>query len=95
MRQISNTGHDSNKCKLHALINTEQIKFNNSCNPGDGTDQRVQSLMLMMMMIKFNDACHHSVQNLSSSTLLYRNIKTEEYRSIILPLVFMGVKLVL
>jgi hypothetical protein len=32
IRQISNTGHDSNKSKLHALINTDQIKFNDACH---------------------------------------------------------------
>jgi len=37
-----------------------------SCNFGDGTDERVQSLMFMMMMM---------VQNLLSSSLLSRNIK--------------------
>jgi hypothetical protein len=56
--QMPNTGHDSNKSTLHALINKDNIKS--------------------------NDACHHSVQNLLSSTLLYRNI--------ILPLVFCGYK---
>jgi hypothetical protein len=29
-----------------------------SCNSGDGTDQRVQSLMFMMMMIKIVYFCH-------------------------------------
>jgi len=41
---MSNTGHVSNKPKLHALINKDKIKS--------------------------KDSCHHSVQNLLSSTLL-------------------------
>jgi len=60
---MSNTGHDSDKSKLHALINKDKIKS--------------------------NDACHHSVESLLSYTLLYRNIKIEIYRNIILPLVFL------
>jgi len=63
---MSNTGHDSNRSKLHGLINKDKIKS--------------------------NDTCHHSVQNLLSSTLLYRNIKIKVYRNIILPLVFYGYK---
>jgi hypothetical protein len=66
---MSSTGQDSNKSKLHALINDDKIRS--------------------------KDACHHSVQDLLSSTLLHRNIKIEVYRNIILPLVFMGIKLVL
>jgi hypothetical protein len=45
--------------------------------------------------IKFRDTCHHLVQNLLSSTPLYRNIKIEVYRNKTLPPVFLGVKLVL
>lgn len=38
--------------------------------------------------IKSKDACNHSVQNLLSSTLIYRNIKIEVYRNIISHFVF-------
>jgi len=42
--------------------------------------------------LKSKNACYHSVQNLLSSSLLYKNIKMKIYRTIILHVVFMGVK---
>jgi hypothetical protein len=39
------------------------------------------------------NACYHSVQSLLSSRLLSRNVKVKIYKTIILPVVFMGVKL--
>ena len=39
------------------------------------------------------NACYHSVQNLLSSKLLSKNLKIKIYRTKILPVVFMGVKL--
>ena len=39
------------------------------------------------------NACYHSVQNLLSSRLLSKNLKIKIYRTIILSVVFMGVKL--
>jgi len=43
--------------------------------------------------LKSGNACYHSVQNLlSSSGVLYKNINIKIYRTIILPVVFMGVK---
>jgi len=39
------------------------------------------------------NACYHSVQNLLSSNLLPKNLKIKIYRTLILPIVFMGVKL--
>jgi hypothetical protein len=41
---------------------------------------------------RFNsgNACYHSVQNLLSSRLLSRNIKTRIYRTILLPVVLYG-----
>ena len=38
-------------------------------------------------------ACYHLVQNLLSSRLLSKNLKIKTYRTIILPVVFLGVKL--
>jgi len=43
--------------------------------------------------LRSGNAFYHSVQNLLSSRLLSKNLKTEIYRTIILPIVFMGVKL--
>ena len=36
---------------------------------------------------------YHSVQNLLSSSLIFKNINIKIYRTVILPVVFMGVKL--
>jgi len=43
--------------------------------------------------LKPGNACYHSMQNLMSSNLLSKNIKIKMYRSIILPLFCMSVKL--
>jgi hypothetical protein len=39
------------------------------------------------------NACYHSVKCILSSRLLSRNVKVKIYKTIILPVVFMGVKL--
>jgi len=43
--------------------------------------------------LKLGNACHHSVQNLLSSSLLSKNLKIKIYTTIILPVVLYGVKL--
>ena len=43
--------------------------------------------------LKSGIACYHSVQNLLSSRLLSKNLKIKVYRTIILPVFCMGVKL--
>ena len=43
--------------------------------------------------LKLRNACDHSVQNLLSSSLLSQNLKIKIYRTIILPVVCMDVKL--
>ena len=43
--------------------------------------------------LRSGNACYHSVQNLLSSRLLSKNLKVKIHRTIILPVVFMGVKL--
>ena len=43
--------------------------------------------------LKLGNACYHSVQNLLSSSLLSKNLKFKINRTIILPVVFMDVKL--
>jgi len=40
--------------------------------------------------VKSGNACYYSVQNLLSSTLLSKNIKTEIYKNMILPVVLNG-----
>jgi hypothetical protein len=42
---------------------------------------------------KSGNACYHAVQNLLFSSLLSKNIKIKIYRTVILPLFCMGVKL--
>ena len=43
--------------------------------------------------LKSENACYHSVQNLLSSRLLSKNLKVKIYRTIILPVFCMGMKL--
>ena len=40
--------------------------------------------------LKPGNACYHSVQNLLSISLLYKNLKIKVYRTIILSVVFYG-----
>ena len=40
--------------------------------------------------LKPGNACYHSVQNLLSSSLLFKNLKIKIYRIIILPVVLYG-----
>jgi len=40
--------------------------------------------------MKSGNACYHLVQNLLSSSLLYKNLKIKTYRTIILPVVLYG-----
>jgi len=42
--------------------------------------------------LKSGNACYHSVQNVLFSTLLSKNVKIKVYRTIILHVVFYGVK---
>ena len=43
--------------------------------------------------VKSGNACYHSVQNLLSSSLISKNIKIKIYRTVILRVFCMGVKL--
>ena len=43
--------------------------------------------------LKLGNACYHSVQNLLSSSLLSKNLNIKIYRTIILPVFCMDVKL--
>jgi hypothetical protein len=47
-------------------------------------------LMNAKNRLKLGNACYHSVQNLLSSRLLYKNLKIKIYRTIILPVVLYG-----
>ena len=43
--------------------------------------------------LKSGNACYHSVQNILSSRLLSKNLKIKIYRTVILPMFCIGVKL--
>jgi sorting nexin-29 len=60
-----------------------------------GTTVTDQNLMQEEIKRRLNsgNACYHSVQNLMSSQLLSRNLKIRIYKTIILPVFCMGVKL--
>ena len=42
---------------------------------------------------ELKDACYRSVQNVLLSSLIHKNIKIKVYRTVILPVVCVGVKL--
>ena len=44
----------------------------------------------MLSRLKSRNACYHSVQNLSSSSLLSKNLNIKIYITIILPVVLYG-----
>ena len=44
----------------------------------------------MKSRLKSGNACYHSVQNLLSSSLLFKNLKIKISRTIILPIVLYG-----
>jgi len=61
----------------------------------DRTPTGQYKCIVLFWLVKSKDsrnACYHSVQDLSSSSLLSKNLKINIYRTIILPVVFMGVK---
>jgi len=48
----------------------------------------IQEEIKMRLMLR--NVCYHLVQNLMSSSVLYKNIKIKMYRSVILPVVLCG-----
>ena len=48
------------------------------------------SISLSKSRLKLGNACHHSVQNLLSSSLLSKNLTIKIYRTIISPVVLYG-----
>jgi len=55
----------------------------------EGVEQFIYSIQEESKSIfKSGDACCHSVQNLLSSSLLFKNLKIKIYRTVILPVVY-------
>jgi len=52
-----------------------------------------ETLLAKKSRIKSRDACYHSVMNILSASLLSKNIQIKTHRTIILPVICMGVKL--
>jgi hypothetical protein len=59
---------------------------------GTLTDQNCMNIEITGRL-NLGNACYHSVQSLLSSRLLPRNVKVKIYKTIILPVVCMSVKL--
>jgi len=57
-----------------------------------GTNLTNQNSILeeINIILKSGNACYHSVQNLLSSRLLFKNLKIKIYRTIILPVILYG-----
>jgi len=62
-------------------------------NLGKALTKQNSILEEIQSRLRSGNACYHSVQNLLSSRLLPKNLKIKIYRTIILPVVCMGVKL--
>jgi len=65
---------------LHIFCNCMLLSLTNQYSIAEEIKSRLRSA----------NACYHSVQNLLSSTLLSKNLKTKIYRTIILPVVLYG-----
>ena len=73
---------------LHrVLFNLRSIIFGTTLTDQNSIKEEIKS------RLKSGNACCHSVQNILSSSLLSKNLKIKIYRTEILPVVCMGVKL--
>ena len=70
-------------------------KFYGVCGKYLGTTLTNQNFVVeeIKSRLRSGNACYHSVQNFLSSRLLSKNLKIKIYRTIILPVFCMGVKL--
>jgi hypothetical protein len=70
-------------CELRMTLAPPKY-FNDLCN-------NTRCINIMKSLLGYSgNACYHSVQNLLSSRLLSRNIKTRIYKTLILPVVLYG-----
>jgi len=71
--------------RRHAPRRVEQFKYlGTTLTDQNSIQEEIKS------RLKSGNACYHLVQNLLSSSLLSKNLKTKIYRTIILPLVLYG-----
>jgi hypothetical protein len=89
MSRNQNAGHSHNmKTDNKSFERVEEFKYLGATLTNRNSNQEEINSRL-----RSRNACYHSVQNLLSSRLLSKNTKTRVYRTIILPVVCMGVKL--
>jgi len=89
MSRDQNAGRSHN-IKIHnsSFESVEELKY-----LGITLTQKNSSREEIQSRLKSGNACYHSVQNLLSSSWLSKNLKIKIYRTIILPVFCMGVKL--
>jgi len=73
--------------KIHnsSIVRVEEFKYlGKTLTDQNSIQKKIKS------RLRLGNACYHSVQNLLSSRLLFKNLKTKIYRTIILPMVLYG-----
>jgi hypothetical protein len=89
MARDQNEGRNHNmKIYNSSIESVEEFKY-----LGTTLTNQNSILVEIKSRLKLGKACYYSVQNLSSSRLLSKNLKIKIYRTIILLLFCMGVKL--
>ena len=73
-------------------LEVKRIKLMRSRFVEYANGKRNGALTVFVMVFDMEMLCYHSVQNLLSSRLLSKNLKTMTYRTIILPVVLYGCK---
>jgi len=88
MSRDQNAGRSHNiKTNNNPFESVEQFKYLGTTLTNQNSIQAENTSRL-----KSGNACYHSVRNLLSSSLLSKNLKIKIYRTIILPVFYMGVK---
>ena len=83
--QNAGQGH-SVKTDNSSIERVEEFKFLGTLTDQNSIQEEIKS------RLKLGNACYHSVQNLLSSRMLSENLKIKIYRTIILPVICVGVK---
>jgi hypothetical protein len=90
--------------KVHGYVSGQNAGQGHSVKIDNSSIERVEEFKYLEIMLtdqnsiqkeiksrlKLGNACYHSVQNLSSSRLLSKNLKIKIFRTIILPVVLYG-----